>query len=90
MSAWRRKQLKNGAKKNRQLMLLMDCMCLDIKLTIKSRFRSTVCEIYYVSTIYQATYINALAVSVLPLFEPAKGTLGGFFFSVGGFFNDIE
>jgi hypothetical protein len=37
----------------------------------------------------QANYINALAVSVLPLFEPAKGTLGGFFFSVGGFFNDI-
>jgi hypothetical protein len=27
----------------------------------------------------QANYINALAVSVLPLFEPAKGTLGGFF-----------
>jgi hypothetical protein len=28
----------------------------------------------------QANYINALAVSVLPFFEPAKGTLGGFFF----------
>jgi hypothetical protein len=29
----------------------------------------------------QANYINALAVSVLPFFEPAKGTLGGLFFS---------
>jgi hypothetical protein len=30
----------------------------------------------------QANYINALAVSVLPFFEPAKGTLGGFFSSL--------
>jgi hypothetical protein len=30
-----------------------------------------------ISTV-QANYINALAVSVLPFFEPAKGTLGGF------------
>jgi hypothetical protein len=29
---------------------------------------------------YQANYINALAVSVSPFFEPAKGILGGFFF----------
>jgi hypothetical protein len=34
-------------------------------------------QLYY----YQANYINALAVSVLPFFEPAKGTLGGFFSS---------
>jgi hypothetical protein len=42
----------------------------------------------------QANYINALAVSVSPFFEPAKGTLGGFIFSpwvdffmtLGGFF----
>jgi hypothetical protein len=39
---------------------------------------------------YQANYINALAVSVLPFFEPAKPmTLGGFFVTLGGFFNDI-
>jgi hypothetical protein len=30
---------------------------------------------------HQANYINALAVSVLPFFEPAKGVLGGFIFS---------
>jgi hypothetical protein len=29
----------------------------------------------------QANYINALAVSISPIFEPAKGTLGGSFFS---------
>jgi hypothetical protein len=34
----------------------------------------------------QANYINALAVSVLPFFEPAKGTLGGISPPVGGFF----
>jgi hypothetical protein len=39
--------------------------------------------------VYQANYINALAVSISPIFEPAKGTLGGFFPPVGGFFNDI-
>jgi hypothetical protein len=38
---------------------------------------------------HQANYINALAVFVFPFFETAKGTLGGFFSSVGGFFNDI-
>jgi hypothetical protein len=32
------------------------------------------------STDDQANYINALAVSVEPFFEPAKGTLGGFYF----------
>jgi hypothetical protein len=45
----------------------------------------------------QANYINALAVSVSPFFEPAKGTLGGFFLSLwvdffmtlGGLFYDI-
>jgi hypothetical protein len=45
----------------------------------------------------QANYINALAVSVSPFFEPAKGTLGGLIFSpsvdflmtLGGFFYDI-
>jgi hypothetical protein len=26
----------------------------------------------------QANYINALAVSISPIFDPAKGTLGGF------------
>jgi hypothetical protein len=30
--------------------------------------------------IHQANYINALAVSVSPFFDPAKGTLGGIFF----------
>jgi hypothetical protein len=35
----------------------------------------------------QANYINALAVSVPPFFEPAKPiTLGGFFVTLGGFF----
>jgi hypothetical protein len=42
----------------------------------------------------QANYINALAVSVSPFFEPAKVTLGGLFFSpwvdflmtLGGYF----
>jgi hypothetical protein len=34
----------------------------------------------------QANYIDALAVSISTIFEPAKGTLGGFFSSVGGFF----
>jgi hypothetical protein len=39
---------------------------------------------------HQANYINALAVSVLPLFEPAKPiTLGGFFVTLGGFVYDI-
>jgi hypothetical protein len=42
-----------------------------------------------VDSAIQANYINALAVSVLPFFEPTKETLGAFFFSVGGFFNDI-
>jgi hypothetical protein len=43
-----------------------------------------------VTHFHQANYINALAVSVLPLFEPAKPiTLGGFFVTLGGFFNDI-
>jgi hypothetical protein len=38
----------------------------------------------------QTTYINALAVSILPFSEPAKPiTLGGFFVTLGGFFNDI-
>jgi hypothetical protein len=37
----------------------------------------------------QANYINALAVSVSPFFEPAKGTLGGFFFLCGWIFYDI-
>jgi hypothetical protein len=38
-------------------------------------------------TLYQANYINALAVSVLPFFEPAKPmTLDGFFVTLGGFF----
>jgi hypothetical protein len=34
----------------------------------------------------QANYINALAVSVSPFFEPAKGTLGGYFFLCGWIF----
>jgi hypothetical protein len=39
---------------------------------------------------YQANYINALAVSVLPFFEPAKPiTLGGLFVTLGGFVYDI-
>jgi hypothetical protein len=38
----------------------------------------------------QANYINALAVSVLPFFEPAMPmTLGGLFVTLGGFWNDI-
>jgi hypothetical protein len=36
--------------------------------------------------LYQANYINALVVSVLPFFEPAKWTLGELFSPVGGFF----
>jgi hypothetical protein len=37
-----------------------------------------------------ANYINALAVSVLPFFEPANPmTLGGFFVTLGEFFYDI-
>jgi hypothetical protein len=43
---------------------------------------------------YQANYINALAVSVSPFFEPAEVTLGGlifsplvdFFMTLGGLF----
>jgi hypothetical protein len=39
---------------------------------------------------YQANYINALAVSVLPFFEPAMPmTLGGLFLTLGGFWYDI-
>jgi hypothetical protein len=38
----------------------------------------------------QANYINALAVSVLPFFEPAMPmTLGGLFVTFGGFWYDI-
>jgi hypothetical protein len=38
----------------------------------------------------QANYINALAVSVLPFFEPAMPmTLGGLFVTLGGFWYDI-
>jgi hypothetical protein len=38
----------------------------------------------------QANYINALAVSVLPFFEPAMlMTLGGLFVTLGGFWYDI-
>jgi hypothetical protein len=38
----------------------------------------------------QANYINALAVSVSPFFEPAMPmTLGGFFVTLGGFWYDI-
>jgi hypothetical protein len=41
-------------------------------------------------TLYQANYINALAVSVLPFFEPAMPmTLGGLFVTFGGFWYDI-
>jgi hypothetical protein len=40
--------------------------------------------------IFQANYINALAVSVLPFFEPAMPmTLGGLFVTLGGFWYDI-
>jgi hypothetical protein len=42
------------------------------------------------SIIEQANYINALAVSVLPFFEPAMPmTLGGLFVTFGGFWYDI-
>jgi hypothetical protein len=42
------------------------------------------------SLIDQANYINALAVSVLPFFEPAMPmTLGGLFVTLGGFWYDI-
>jgi hypothetical protein len=49
-------------------------------------------------SIVQANYINALAVSVSPFFEPAKVTLGGlifspwvdFFMTLGGFFFGIR
>jgi hypothetical protein len=38
----------------------------------------------------QANYINALAVSVSPFFEPAMPmTLGGLFVTLGGFQYDI-
>jgi hypothetical protein len=38
----------------------------------------------------QANYINALAVSVLPFFEPAMPmTLGGLFVTLCGFWYDI-
>jgi hypothetical protein len=38
----------------------------------------------------QANYINALAVSVSPFFEPAMPmTLGGLFVTLGGFLYDI-
>jgi hypothetical protein len=38
----------------------------------------------------QANYINALAVSALPFFEPAMPmTLGGLFVTFGGFWYDI-
>jgi hypothetical protein len=33
------------------------------------------------TSLEQANYINALAVSVSPFFEPAEVTLGGLFFS---------
>jgi hypothetical protein len=40
--------------------------------------------------VFQANYINALAVSVLPFFEPAMPmTLGGLFVTLGGFWYDI-
>jgi hypothetical protein len=41
-------------------------------------------------TCFQANYINVLAVSVLPFFEPATPmTLGGLFVTFGGFWYDI-
>jgi hypothetical protein len=43
-----------------------------------------------IQTNEQANYINALAVSVLPFFEPAMPmTLGGLFVTLGGFWYDI-
>jgi hypothetical protein len=46
--------------------------------------------------VYQANYINVLAVYVSPFLEPAKGTLGGFFspwvdflMTLGELFNGI-
>jgi hypothetical protein len=46
-------------------------------------------QITTVPSHHQANYINVLAVSVSPFFEPAKVTLVGLFFAVGGFFYDI-
>jgi hypothetical protein len=44
----------------------------------------------YPTNTYQANYINALTVSVLPFFEPAMPmTLGGLFVTLGGFWYDI-
>jgi hypothetical protein len=43
-----------------------------------------------VPLVFQANYINALAVSVLPFFEPAMPmTLGGLFVTLGGFWYGI-
>jgi hypothetical protein len=38
---------------------------------------------------YQANYINALAVSISPFFEPARPTLGELSPPVGDLFHDI-
>jgi hypothetical protein len=48
------------------------------------------CFLFSVAVLYQANYINALAVSVSPFFEPAMPmTLGGLFVTLGGFRYDI-
>jgi hypothetical protein len=46
--------------------------------------------VLHISRFYQTYYINALAVSVSPFFEPAMPiTLGGLFVTFGGFVYDI-
>jgi hypothetical protein len=60
--------------------------CYDIKHTTVL----TPCEKVSVECVHQANYINALAVSVLPFFEPSMPmTLGGLFVTLGGFWYDI-
>jgi hypothetical protein len=57
---------------------------------IKSNAETTLTintQAQYIHIGYQANYINALAISVLPFFEPAKPiTLGELFVTLGDFF----
>jgi hypothetical protein len=56
----------------------------------RDRERSRVESRVITEAFFQANYINALAVSVLPFFEPAiPMTLGGLFVTLGGFWYDI-
>jgi hypothetical protein len=58
-----------------------------LETTVRFSAQSNIKYIHVYPTRYQANYINALAVSVLPLFEPAKPiTLGEPFVTLGELF----